>query len=185
MGVCWCLPSHRLVQCWRISSVPSSLVPFLKYSFPSPRSSCAGFLSPNMHMSVMVIGIPSKASMILGSCHALDPAGFSGYLSKRKLIPIKKKIDSYQKNTLIRIKNRIPPTPLVLVCWFPGRLVLWSLCPGPLVPWSLGPSGPLVLWSLGPLVLWCLVLWSLGPLVLWSFVLVFGSLGLYFRGKTR
>ena len=28
-----------------------------------------------------------------------------GYLSKRKLIPIKKKIDSYQKKTLIRIKK--------------------------------------------------------------------------------
>ena len=72
-------------------------------------------------------------------------------------MPIKKKTNSYQK-TLIRIKNKIPPTPLVLVCWFPGRLVPWSS--GPLVPWS-GPLVPLVPWSSGPLVLW-----SLGPLVL-------------------
>ena len=62
-----------------------------------------------------------------------------------------------------------------LVCWFPGPLVLWSICPGPLVLWSFGPlvpwsSGPLVLWSLGPLVPWCS-----GP---WVF-------DLHFRGKTR
>ena len=92
-------------------------------------------------------------------------------------IPIKKKIDSYQKKhcflskeTLIRIKKKIPSTPLVLACWFPvrflGCLVPWS--PGPLVPWS---SSPLFLWSLGPLVPWSsgpLVLWSLGRLVPWS-----------------
>ena len=91
--------------------------------------------------------------------------------------------DSHHKKTLIRINNKIPPTALVLVCWFPGRLVLWSLCPGPLVPWSLGPSVPLVLWSLGPLIPW-----SSGPLVLWSFgpsSWSSGPLGLYFRGKTR
>ena len=82
------------------------------------------------------------------------------------------------KTKLVSTKNKIPPTPLVLVCWFPGRLVLWSLCPGPLVPWSLGPSGPLVLWSLGPLVPWSsgpLVLWSLGPLVLRPGLRVLGS----------
>ena len=61
--------------------------------------------------------------------------------------------------TLIRIKNRIPPTPLVLVCRFPGG-------PFVLVPWSPGPSGPLVLWSLGPLVLWFgPSSWSSGPWV--------------------
>ena len=113
-----------------------------------------------------------------------------GCLSKRKLIPINKRLLPIKK-TLIRIKKKIPSTPLVLACWFPDRLVLCSLCPGPLVPWSLVPPGPLVLWSLGPVVLW-----SLGRLVPWSLVpwsssfwssgpLVFGSLGLHVRGKTR
>ena len=89
-----------------------------------------------------------------------------GYLSKRKLIPINKQNNSYQKNINSYQKENFP----------------YSFGPGLLVPWSLGPfiPDPLVLWSLGPLDPW-----SSGPLVLWSVVLIFGSLGLHFRGKTR
>ena len=56
-------------------------------------------------------------------------------------IPIKKKIDSYQIETDSYLKNinSYQKENSVLLCWFPGRLVLGSLCPGPLVPWSLGP----------------------------------------------
>ena len=36
------------------------------------------------------------------------------------------------------VLKKFPP-PLVLVCWFPGRLVLWSLV---LVPWFLWSFGP-------------------------------------------
>ena len=84
--------------------------------------------------------------------------------------------DTYQKENWFLSKRhwfakKIAPTPLVLVCWFPGRLALWSLCPDPLVPWSLGPLVCWSVWSLGPLVpcsffLGPLVLWSSGPLVL-------------------
>ena len=110
------------------------------------------------------------------------------FLSKINLFPIKKTIVSYQKENcflskkLIRITNKIPPAPLVLVCWFPGRLVLWSLClvplSGPLIPCSLGPLVPLDPWSSGPLVLCSLgplVLWSSGPLVLRPGLQVLGS----------
>ena len=94
------------------------------------------------------------------------------------MIPIKKEI--------IRINNKISPYSFGPGLLVPGCLVLWSL--GPLVPWSPRPLVPLAPWSSGSLVLWSLgplVPWSSGPLVLWSFVLVFGSLGLYFRGETR
>ena len=83
-----------------------------------------------------------------------------GYLIIKKEIVSYYQIDSYQN-----------------INSSPG----WSLFPLVPLSWSLGPLVPS---SFPPLVLWSL-LWSLGPLVLSSFVLVFGSLGLYFRGNTR
>lgn len=52
----------------------------------------------------------------------------------------------------------MPPRTTALACWFPVRLVLWSLCPGSLVLWSL--ARPLILWSVGPLQDVLRVIWK-------------------------
>ena len=132
-------------------------------SSSNPRAETGPGWKPSQQKQPISFGVTSDASNT-GSGNVMNEAGFLETAVGG--IPIKKKNDSYQKN-INSYQKKIPPTPLLLVCWFCGRLVLWSLC-----PWSLGPLVP---WSSGPLVL----------LVLWSFVLVFGSLGLYFRGKMR